>query len=141
MKPLFSIAVILLFIAFGCQSGGNVETSEESKEMKNTLSAEKPLLRHVVLFSFKEESSPEDVAKVEEAFIGLQDKIPQIVGFEWGTNNSPEGLNKGLTHCFLLTFESEEDRDAYLPHPAHKAFGEVLTPHLKDVTVVDYWTK
>jgi hypothetical protein len=140
MKPLFSIAVIL-FLAVGCQPGGNVESSEESKEMKNTVSSEKPLLRHVVLFSFKEESSPSDIKSVEKAFIGLQDKIPEIVDFEWGTNNSPEGLNKGLTHCFLLTFESEEDRDAYLPHPAHKAFGEVLRPHLKDVTVVDYWTK
>lgn len=99
------------------------------------------VLRHVVLFKFKEGTSSADIKKVEEAFSALPSKIPQIISYEWGTNNSPEGLNKGLTHCFFLTFKSEEDRATYLPHPDHKAFGEVLGPHLDDVTVVDYWTK
>ena len=97
-------------------------------------------LRHVVLFKFKESSSAEDIRKVEEAFKALPVKIPEIRRFEWGTNNSPEGLDKGFTHCFLLTFASEEDRAIYLPHPDHKAFGAVLGPHLEDVLVVDSWT-
>lgn len=99
------------------------------------------VLRHVVLFKFKDSSSQADVAKVEKAFADLPSKIEEIRGYEWGTNNSPEGLNQGLTHCFLLTFESEEDRDAYLIHPDHKAFGSVLGPHLDKVTVLDYWAK
>jgi hypothetical protein len=34
---------------------------------------------------------------------------------------------------------SEADRDAYLPHPARKAFiANVLRPHLEKVTVLDY---
>ena len=65
----------------------------------------------------------------------------EIKGYEWGLNNSPEGLEKGFTHCFFLSFESEEDRATYLPHPDHKAFGAVLRPHLDDVLVLDYWTK
>ena len=36
---------------------------------------------------------------------------------------------------------SKEDRAIYLPHPDHKAFGAVLTPHLEDVFVVDFWIK
>ena len=99
------------------------------------------LLRHVVLFKFKEDTAPEKVTEIEEAFAALPDKISEIYSYEWGLNNSPEGLNKGLTHCFFLTFKSEGDRAAYLPHPDHKAFGALLTPHLEDVTVVDYWTK
>lgn len=99
------------------------------------------LLRHAVLFSFKEESGPEDIAKVAAAFAALPGKIPAIMDFEWGTNNSPEGLDRGFTHMFLLTFASEADRDAYLPHPDHQAFGEVLGPHLKDVLVLDYWAR
>jgi hypothetical protein len=50
-------------------------------------------------------------------------------------------LDHGHTHCFILTFNSEADRDSYLPHPDHKAFGELLGPCLEQVTVVDYWTK
>ena len=96
-------------------------------------------LRHVVLFSFKESSSAEDIKKVEDAFRALPSQIKEIKNLEWGTNNSPENLNQGFTHCFLLTFDSEKGREVYLPHPAHKAFGAVLGPHLNKVLVVDYW--
>lgn len=99
------------------------------------------MLRHVVLFKFKENATPEQVKQVEDAFKALPSAIKEIKGFEWGTNNSPEHLNQGLTHCFLLSFESEKDRDAYLPHPAHKKFGELLKPYLDKVVVVDYWSK
>ncbi len=98
-------------------------------------------LRHVVLFKFTDSSKPEDVRKVEEAFAALAGKIKLIKDFEWGTNSSPENLNQGLTHCFLVTFSSDKDRDEYLIHPEHKAFVEVLKPYLDKVTVLDYWTK
>jgi len=99
------------------------------------------LLRHVVLLKFKDTSKAEDVKKVEKAFAALSGKISLIKQFEWGLNNSPENLNEGLTHCFFVTFNSEKDRDAYLVHADHKAFVEILKPHLDKVTVIDYWTK
>ncbi|MBN1510329.1 MAG: Dabb family protein [Sedimentisphaerales bacterium] len=101
----------------------------------------KPVLRHVVLFKFKDGTTPEQVNKIEQAFAALPNKIKGIVRFEWGTDVSPEGKAQGFTHCFLLTFRSEADRDAYLPHPAHKEFGSIVGPHLDKVCVVDYWTK
>ncbi|SHF44075.1 Stress responsive A/B Barrel Domain [Cnuella takakiae] len=97
------------------------------------------VLRHIVMFKFKDNTSAADVKKVEDAFRKLPSQIQEIKGFEWGTNNSPEGLAQGFTHCFFLTFDSEAGRAAYLPHPAHKAFGGVLGPHLDKVLVVDYW--
>ncbi len=99
------------------------------------------VLRHVVMFKFKDASSATDVKKVEDAFRALSGKLSTIKNFEWGTNNSPENLNQGLTHCFLVTFSNEKDRDDYLVHPDHKAFVEVLKPHLDKVTVMDYWAK
>ena len=99
------------------------------------------MLRHVVLFKFKDSATPEQVKQVENAFLALPSKIKEIKDIEWGTNNSPENLNEGLTHCFFLSFNSEKDRDVYLPHPDHKAFGAILKPYLDKVVVVDYWTK
>ena len=99
------------------------------------------LLRHVVMFGFKESSSEAEVQSVVDAFAALPSKISEVDSFEYGVNNSPEGLNDGLTHCFLVTFKSEADREAYLPHPAHQAFVGVLKPHLQKVVVVDYWAK
>ncbi len=98
-------------------------------------------LRHVVLFKFKDEASEEDVKQIEDAFRALPEKIPSIVGFEWGTDVSAESLAQGFTHCFLVTFEDAKGRDAYLPHPAHKAFVKLLRPHLDKVLVIDYVAK
>ena len=98
-------------------------------------------LRHVVGFKFKETTSSQEIQRVEDAFAGLKSKIPQIQAFEWGINNSPEGLNKGCTHGFILTFNTEKDRDAYLVHPDHVEFGKLVKPVLADVFVIDFWNR
>ncbi len=99
------------------------------------------LLRHVVIFSFKEGSTPDQIKAITDGFAALPKKIKEIKAFEWGTNNSPENLNQGFTHCFFVSFTSEKDREIYLPHPEHKAFVEILKPVLDKVLVIDYWTK
>lgn len=103
--------------------------------------SQKSKLRHVVAFKFKDTATKEQIKQVEDAFRDLKKKIPQIAEFEWGLNNSPENLNKGCTHGFILTFNSEKDRDIYLPHPAHKEFGKLVGPLIADVFVIDFWTK
>ena len=95
-------------------------------------------LRHVVVFKFKEDTTAEKVQEIADAFAALPKQIDSIVDFEWGLNNSPEGHDQGFTHVFLVTFQDEAGRDKYLPHPAHKAFVELLLPHLEKVFVVDY---
>ncbi|HZN58973.1 MAG TPA: sialate O-acetylesterase [Planctomycetota bacterium] len=95
-------------------------------------------VQHLVLFEFQDGTSDQDLREILEAFEQLPAKIPGIVGFQWGQNNSPEGLAKGLTHGFVVTFESAAARDAYLPHEEHKRFGAILRPHLKDVFVLDF---
>lgn len=108
--------------------------SAQSKQQKKG-----KMLRHAVLFKFKDASTAAEVKTVEDAFRALPSKIKEIADFEWGTNNSPENLNQGFTHCFFVSFKSEADRAVYLPHAAHKAFVDVLSPHLDKVLVIDYW--
>lgn len=136
---LFSILIAIAITAYTTDFTAQAE--KESENINQSQQMEQKQLRHVVLFKFKESSSEEDINEVEEAFSALPDKISEIQDYEWGTNNSPEGLNKGFTHCFFVTFESEEDRSVYLPHPAHQNFIEVLEPHMEDVLVIDYWAK
>lgn len=129
MKNISIFTIILTFIMMASiQSQGQQKAQSKS-------------LRHVVMFKFKDGTPPADVKKVEDAFAGLAKKIRLIKQFEWGTNNSPENLNQGLTHCFFVTFSSEKDRDDYLVHPDHQAFVEILKPHLDKVTVLDYWAQ
>lgn len=143
MKKIVFLRCMGLLVTITLMLGGCAEEKTKSIERpeKELVMENDSVLRHVVLIKFKDSTAQADIKKVEDAFSALPDKIPQIKGYEWGINNSPEGLDKGLTHCFFLTFDSEEDRAIYLPHPDHKAFGEVLGPHLDDVLVIDYWAK
>jgi hypothetical protein len=93
---------------------------------------------HVVSVKFKEDTTPEQIKIVEGAFRDLKTKIPGILTLHWGTNVSPEKRDHGFTHCFVLTFASDKDRDAYLVDPAHKEFGKLAGPHFADVMVIDF---
>ena len=99
------------------------------------------VLRHVVLFKFKDSASAAGIKTVEDAFLLLPSKISLIKGFEWGMNSSPEKLNEGFTHCYTVTFVSNKDRDAYLVNASHKAFVKILQPFVDKALVVDYWIK
>ncbi len=101
--------------------------------------AKKRVLRHVVLLNFKDDTDEATVEELVAAFGNLPNEIDEIHDFEWGREDSVENLTKGFTHCFLVTFKSQEDLKAYLPHPAHLGFVKVLKPVLEDVLVVDYW--
>lgn len=140
MKKIICFLPLVLLLACG-QEPTQTKFPDPMPEQKSTDTAPDSVLRHVVLISFKATSTPADISSVVDAFADLQNKIEGIKGFESGINSSPEGLNQGLTHAFTLTFHSDSDRDAYLPHPAHQEFGVILGPHLDKVTVLDYWTK
>jgi len=105
------------------------------------MASAKQQLRHVVLFKFKDTTSAEDIKNLENEFRTLATvKLPEIVkAYEWGTNVSNEKLDHGYTHCFLLTFDNEQDRDVYLVHKDHTAYVDLLKPHLGAATVIDYW--
>jgi len=118
-----------------------VAVAQETPAKKGRRGRGEGRVRHVVLLKFKDGTAEADVKKVEDAFRALREKIPEVRSLEWGTNVSPEKLNQGFTHCFFLTFRNEKDRDAYLEHKEHKAFGGVLRPHLDKVLVVDYVAK
>lgn len=139
MAPLSllpKLVLVLAVVGFGLavlHTSGPAGAAEEGAGQRR--------LRHVVLFKFKDSSQPEDVARIEAAFRGLPARISEIAGFEWGTDVSPEGKAQGFTHCFLVTFATAADRDAYLPHPAHKEFVALVGPHVDKVCVVDYWTR
>lgn len=97
-------------------------------------------VRHIVVFKYRSDATPEQIRQVTTAFAALKDRIPGVVAFEHGVNNSPENLNKGFTHVYQMTFTDAAARDAYLPHPEHRAFGKLLGSLgiLEEAFVVDY---
>jgi hypothetical protein len=136
MKNLLYLSIGVVLLA-GCVS------VHETRHVTEKKSVEGPdrVLRHVVLFKFKDGTTDQQIKQIENAFCALPSKVDAIYDLEWGTDVSVEGKSEGFTHCFLVTFLSEEDRAEYLPHPEHKAFGKIVGPHLDKVLVVDYWTR
>jgi hypothetical protein len=95
-------------------------------------------VKHVVLFSFKEETTQEKIDELIAAYRALPGKIDAMKHFEWGPDISVEDLQQGFTHCFITTFENISGRDSYIPHEAHQAYVKVLLPHLEKLLVIDY---
>jgi hypothetical protein len=118
--------------------GATVAETETTTQAVTTKEPER-VLRHAVFFKFKDGSKQEDLQQVIEAFRRLPQRIDAIKRFQWGTNVIRNGVSDGFTHCFLLTMADEQGRDAYLPHAEHKAFGNLVGPHLDRVFVIDYW--
>jgi len=106
----------------------------------NEAYVQKQPVRHIVVFKYKPGTTPDQIRQVTEAFRELRTKIPGITAFEDGVNDSPEGKNLGFTHVYQMTFEDAAARDAYLPHPEHARFGQLLGKLgiVADAFVVDY---
>lgn len=103
----------------------------------SSIAADGPV-RHVVHFKFKADATAEQIKHITDEFAALKTKISLVESLEWGINSSPEGLSKDFKYCWIVSFKNTQDRDAYLVHPAHKAFVEILKPILDDVMVVDF---
>lgn len=116
-------------------SAGNKFLAERMLE-----AVEGKLLRHVVLFKFKDGTTPEQVQEVVTAFGAMKAKIDTIEDFEWGTDVGAENLAAGFTHGFVVSFRDTAGRDIYLPHPVHEEFKKLVGPRLDKVLVFDFWT-
>ena len=96
------------------------------------------MVRHFGVFQFKPEITP---AQIDHCFVelkGMVGKIPGLLDIEHGPYQSDEGLNEEFTHGFIMTFDTLESRDAYLPHPVHEAVKDIVVPCLERVVVFDF---
>ncbi len=96
------------------------------------------MIRHILLVRFKSDASAQSIAELRAAFEAMPSQVEGVTAVEWGENNSPEGKNKGFTHCIMMTFADEKGRDNYLPHPEHNELKKIFRPILEDIIVLDY---
>ena len=141
MTSAFNEDEILSLVKYGEGVGADVRFIEYMPFAGNDWRLDKIFSYDDIIASLTKHYKPSNIEKVEDAFNNLPNHIAEIKDLEWGINNSPEGKDQGFTHCFILSFADEAGRATYRPHPKHKEFGEILTPHLDKVLVVDYWAK
>ncbi|MGU3399327.1 Dabb family protein [Brucellaceae bacterium D45D] len=84
------------------------------------------MIRHIVLIKFKTDLDAAAIEAALNSVLALRDKIEGILAITVGPNNSPEGLEQGFDHGFVVDFVDAGARDAYLPHPEHVKVGTAL---------------
>lgn len=108
------------------------------------------LLRHIVLFQYLEETTPEQRREIGDRFHALAESKRQgrryITSIESGVQNSPEGKHRDLEYGFVVSFESEGDRNYYVGEPlitnpacydpAHHEFKRFVRQYLSPAGVL-----
>jgi hypothetical protein len=95
-------------------------------------------VKHIVLLKFKQGTSEQQIAGFLRSLSGLRSEIEGLEEFAGGPYSSPEGLNQGYTHGFVMTFSDARARDRYLPHPAHERLKGMIVPHLDSIVAFDF---
>jgi hypothetical protein len=90
------------------------------------------------MFQFKEGVTESEIDNCFVTMKGMIGKIPGLLEMEYGAYESSEGLNDGYTHGFIMTFDSPESREVYLPHPIHEKVKDLVIPKLERVVVFDF---
>ncbi|ROV90949.1 hypothetical protein VPNG_10081 [Cytospora leucostoma] len=101
---------------------------------------------HIVLTTFEPLAPLQEVQGVVDRLLALKDncihpvsKKPYIKTGLGGKDNSPEGLQNGITHAFVFEFENEQDREFYLKEdPAHLEFVKSIAGVVSKVQVIDF---
>lgn len=88
-------------------------------------------IKHVVLVKFKKTTSPERINEIFAALANLRNSCQGLQDFSGGPYASAEGLGRGYTHGFVMTFRDAACRDMYLPSAAHQGVVNMLVPELE----------
>ena len=96
------------------------------------------MIRHFGVFEFNDGVTAQQIDECFAQMQGMVGKIPGLLNMEHGPYQSDEGLNEGFSHGFIMSFDSAESRDAYLPHPEHERVKDIVVPCLKRVVVFDF---
>ncbi|KAJ5098648.1 stress responsive A/B barrel domain protein [Penicillium argentinense] len=101
---------------------------------------------HIVLFQFKAGLDAKVINETCQRLVGLKDNClhpssqkPYMKVSSGGADNSPEGIQNGITHAFVMEFASAADRDYYCKEdPVHLEFVRSLSGLLEKAQVIDY---
>ncbi len=84
------------------------------------------MIRHIVLTKFKPEVSEETIKGIYDGLAALADKLPGAANFTGGRSESPEQIERGYMHGFVIDFDSWGALQTYADNKEHKALGGQL---------------
>lgn len=98
------------------------------------------MINHVVLFKLKNYDSESEkqnvVGSIEDALLGLKEKITELKHIEVGVNYELDA--KSYDICLISHFQSIQDLDTYRIHPEHLKVAELIGKHAAERAAVDF---
>ena len=94
------------------------------------------MLFHILTWSYREDVSGEERARIEAELEALLGKVPSLKGLHWGPVVG--GRNQSFSHCFVMLFDDGIGLNEYVIHPDHVRFAGPFREACATQVVVDF---
>lgn len=84
------------------------------------------MIRHIVLTKFTPDTSEDKIAEIYAKLSALADDLPGAQNFTGGRSQSPEQIERGYMHGFVIDFDSWDALQNYAGNAEHKRLGAQL---------------
>ncbi len=84
------------------------------------------MIRHIVLVKFKETVSDSIISSIFSDLAAIKQKLTGVLSITSGKSESPEKIERGYLHGFIIDFVDWQALQSYQDHPDHKAVGARL---------------
>lgn len=84
------------------------------------------MIRHIVLVKFRPEVREAHIDALFDELNDIRTKIDGVLSITAGRSESPEKIERGYMHGFVVDFTDWDALQAYQDHPDHKALGAKL---------------
>ena len=84
------------------------------------------MIRHIVLTKFKPETSEDTIAGIYAGLSSVTERLEGAHNFTGGRSKSPEQIERGYMHGFVVDFDDWDALQRYADDEEHKAYGGQL---------------
>lgn len=84
------------------------------------------MIRHIVLIRFQPLVTEAHIAGLFAELHQIKGKVPGLLAITSGKSESPEQIERGYMHGFVVDFADWAALQAYQDHPEHKKLGAGL---------------
>lgn len=81
------------------------------------------MISHCVFIRYRQDATDAMRDDIYKGLQALKPRIPGLTHIVIGANSSPEGLDKGFSEGFIVTFRDAAARDRYLADEEHAKVG------------------
>jgi hypothetical protein len=84
------------------------------------------MITHCVFINYRADTTPQAKIAILDGLLALRPRIDGLINIMIGDNTSPEGLDKGFSEGFIVTFRDPAARDRYLADEEHAKVGAAI---------------